>query len=329
MHKNVFVPLGLKETYIAIQNDSANKNTASSYYKKNGLKKSKPYWDYTGAGNMFATPSDLDIWLKHFHSNTSKWNKRFKKLQTTARLNNGHVTNYGFGIQIDTIYDQKIIQHGGAVGGFRGLVCTFPNKKLNIIILSNFSSSQIQSKIKQISRIILEPLEHENHQNRTKQQLKAYPVSNKVLKLYEGFYWSKTEKIGRKLYLRNDTLRYVINEKKELSLIPSSKDKFTLSSSTLQIGVAFNQEKNQMILSPLNDIPGVFDKLTKEKIQKNEQFKNYIGNFFSPELKVNYTISRKNGYYYIYHNKFGQIKLNHKYQNIYTGSWPVNLLECY
>ena len=47
------------------------------------------------------------------------------------------------------------IQHGGAIGGFRSFACSFPEEDVSVVLLTNFTSSDVRGKVEKVSNLLL------------------------------------------------------------------------------------------------------------------------------------------------------------------------------
>ncbi|WP_175402727.1 serine hydrolase domain-containing protein [Mangrovivirga cuniculi] len=331
MKQNVFLPLGMKDTYVETSINEIVPNNATSYYLREDFERAVEYWGYFGSGNIHSTIEDLNIWLQNFSAPQNNWESAFKKLLFTKPLKNGFETNYGFGVRIEDYSGRKVIQHGGAVGGFRALVRTFPEEQLNIVILTNYSRSNIGSKANEISDILLVKKNNSITKPATtsaKLPAKFIKLSKKKLQEFEGIYWSDSEKTGRKVYLKNDTLQYSSSAENEWPLLPIGKQTFIMDHPSIKPIVQFEDITHQMIIKTDSNLPGIFTFLQKNLEMKINDFNTLVGNYYSPELKSMYSISiDNNSNIYLEHARHGIIKLEQLYDDIFSGHWPVGTVE--
>lgn len=328
MKQNIFQPLGMKNTYVANSLSKIIPKNATSYYLREEFQSAVEYWGYFGSGNIHSTTKDLNIWLQNFSTPQNDWELAFDKLLFTTPLNSGFETNYGYGIRIEEYASKKVIQHGGSVGGFRGIARTFPKEHLNIVILSNYSGSNIISKANKISDVFLVKNKYLPIKNEIQTPKKFIRLSSERLKELEGLYWSDSEKSGRKVYLKNDTLRYSSSEKSEWPLVPISKNSFIMIHPSAKPMVTFDNKTNKMTVSVGNNLPGVFNFLQKNFDIKTNYNDMLIGKYYSPELKVMYLISIDGkSDVYLEHARHGVIELEQLYNNIFIGDWPVGTME--
>lgn len=158
MREHVFLPLDMTETYVEDDYRRVVPHNASSYFgsQEQGFSRSIDYWAYVGSGNMHSTTGDLLQWLGNFYAPTAGWEDAFDLMLTRGILNKGDTLNYAFGINLGTFRSHYMIQHGGSIGGYRSMVRAFPNEALNLVVLTNFSSSNSGHLINRMSEIMLE-----------------------------------------------------------------------------------------------------------------------------------------------------------------------------
>ena len=70
-------------------------------------------------------------------------------------LNSGKQLNYAFGLNIGEHKGLRIVQHGGALGGYRAVMIRFPDERLSVIVLANVSSAQPRELAMQIADLHL------------------------------------------------------------------------------------------------------------------------------------------------------------------------------
>ncbi|EZH75161.1 hypothetical protein ATO12_10580 [Aquimarina atlantica] len=331
MKKNIFDPLGMKNTYVEDQYGRVVTNNATSYYSQKEFKRAIESWGYFGSGNMHSTTKDINVWLHNFINPGEKWVTAFNKLLSTTPLNNGYKTNYGFGVRIENHFEKKMIQHGGAVGGFRAVARVYPEEQLQIVILSNFSKSNVGSMIDKIAEIIFESNQKPQLTSVTKKSEipnSFIRQSNKKLKQFEGIYWSDIEKIGRKVYIKNDTLRYSSSETNEWPLVAIGKNTFEMVLHQYENPIVkFDSDTHQMIITFSNGLPGVFEFLQSHQQQNTNDLTALVGDYYSSELKTTYSILLKESDVYCEHIRHGKIKIKQLYYNIFSGSWPIGIIE--
>ncbi|MGB5188704.1 serine hydrolase domain-containing protein, partial [Robiginitalea sp.] len=325
MKKQIFDPLGMKQTYVEDQYSRVVANNATSYYRRGDFERAVEYWGYIGSGNMHSTTGDLLKWLSNFETPLKGWESSFKKMQTLDPFNNGTPNNYAFGVVVDKHLGERRIQHGGAIGGFRAFVAAYPDKKLNIAILTNFSTGNPGGNADEIAAIILGDPHTDTDQSGA---IASVPLSKAALSRFEGKYWDKDGKLVRQIYLKQDTLRYSRSERNESPLIPVGNTVFKMAGAGDGVTVKFetSDEGQQMEFSE-NGIPSsVFD-LVEMTDNGEEVLPDYLGEYYSSEVQTSYSITMEADHIKMYHPRHGVIPLKIEFKDVFSGEWPIGTVE--
>ena len=328
MTSNIFEPMNMHQTYVEDNYARVVPNNATSYYMSDDeVERAVEYWGYIGSGNIHSTTGDLLIWLENFHKPMPGWKDHFDMLQTLNPLNNGTWNDYAFGLRISDFLGYKSIGHGGAIGGFRSSIITYPLLKLNIVILSNFSRANPGGKSRDISRILLEDLSAVKKTASTASQ-KAIKLSLEELNKFEGYYWNDTHNYSRKIYVRNDTLRYFRSEENESPLIPIAKNKFVMANRDQALAVVFKTELNrtQMILEIENQAPNI--SVQYQAVEQTEtEMNEYAGIYYSPEIETTYKITYKDDTLRWHHSRHGNKPIKRIKKDVLDSNWPMNTIK--
>ena len=258
MNESIFEPLGLTNTYVENNYSSIVLNNATSYYfngETDGFDRAVEYWGYVGSGNVHSTTTDLVGWLNNFSNPQAGWETQFEMLQTIDKLNNGGENTYAFGVYSGGFYGNKSIGHNGAIGGFRAHALTYPEEKLSIAILSNFPRSSIEQKSHDISEILLKKKKEEEVISSGQiEPDKTIKLSQKELEKFEKTYWNNKDNNSRKIYLKDDTLRYFRSENSESPLVPIGKNEFQMLGVDVTAIAKFGlQESEPTMVLVIND----------------------------------------------------------------------------
>ncbi len=106
------------------------------------IKAASTPWDSTAtysAGSLYSTVEDLYRWHKGV-LNYKIYNKLSLEKATTPFLE-----GYGLGCWIDTIYNKKVVSHGGNILGFTGYYGRIQEEDVCIILLNNIFNHQIET----------------------------------------------------------------------------------------------------------------------------------------------------------------------------------------
>lgn len=330
MKKNVFEPLEMNYTYVEDKYNRVVANNATSYYydQEDGFSRAIEYWGYIGSGNMHSTTNDLLLWLKNFYEPLPNWIEAFNLMKSLNKLNDGSDNNYAFGVFIDNHFGYNRIQHGGSIGGFRSYAGTYPDEKLSIVVLTNFSSSSPGFKADEIARIVLPKVDDNSDDNNKEGIFTEINLSNDQLKKYESSYWNKKDNYSRKIYLKDDTLRYFRSSTNETPIIPIGHNKFKMlvASANVIINFKINGQEKSMFVKINDNKPITFESFDDKPIISKEML-SYTGKFYSPELETTYEIYLENDSLFIHHARHGDFKMEVLKKDILESEWPVSITK--
>jgi hypothetical protein len=242
-----------------------------------------------------------------------------RKVET---LNDGSPNNYAFGVILEEFNGYERIRHTGSTGGYKSFICTYPNEKLNIVVMTNFSSSSHSQKGNQISEIIL----GRSDAMTNVESLKEINLPIDDLKKFEGHYWNNRSIYSRNIYIKDDTLRYSRSKSNETPLIPVGNNKFRMDGFD-GVYVTFESKDNgidKMVVNIDNDPPIVmrpFIPIDLSSITPS----SYIGEFYSPELETSYYTYVKNDKLLWHHPRHGDFNINATYKDdVFQSNYPLN-----
>ena len=141
LQERIFAPLGMVDTVSVPSDFAIHPRMATMHvaqpdgsYRRGMF----PSEEVRGEGAIVSTIDDMLVWLAHLRGphrvgSDDSW----AQLTTPARLNNGFVSNYALGLQIERYRGVKVIHHGGTVIGGTCQMLTVPDHGLDIIILAN------------------------------------------------------------------------------------------------------------------------------------------------------------------------------------------------
>lgn len=140
--KNVFIPVGMKNTYV---NSAAlrDKKRAVGYYVFGDEYNYDTF--IGGAASIISTVNDLYLWDRMLYEPTIVSKKSLEKAFIADKFTNQDEMygkkGYGFGWFISEKDGNKIIQHDGGFGGFRSYIERQPEQRNAIIFISNVRHS--------------------------------------------------------------------------------------------------------------------------------------------------------------------------------------------
>ena len=121
-----------------------------------------PSSDYTiwlgnrkGPGRISSTAADLLKWDQALYTNKLVQQSTLQDAFTPMKLNDGSISNYGFGwtVRTDPVFG-KIVSHTGDNPGYKTQIIRYIDKKKTIILLNNNSHEKFSTIIKQMEVFI-------------------------------------------------------------------------------------------------------------------------------------------------------------------------------
>jgi len=322
--KEIFEPLGMYDTYVEEFPSRVIAQNATSYATtKTGFKREIDYWGYVGSGNIHATTLDLLKWGENFYNPTKDWEKAFERLQTLDNFNNGNPNNYAFGVRVDAYKGHKRISHSGSIGGFRAMFVTYPEQKLTIVVLTNFSRGNPGGNTLKISDILL-PQKEEKVEAR---QAFPYPET-KILEGIVGHYWNSQQKNTRQIILKDDSLFFATNSNNPSPLLPDNKEGFYVANSATYVN--FEKDRTgktiRMLVSNNGNVPQKYESY-QEVSDADLKPVDYVGEFYSSELMTSYFLTDNAGKLQAYHNRHGDIELELIKTDVFDADYPLGTIE--
>ncbi len=323
MQTNIFGPLGMVHTYVEGQYNRVVPHNATSYHGTEPFERAVEYWNYVGSGNMHSTTGDLLRWASNFYAPRAGWETSFQLLQTLDPLNDGKPNDYAFGVVLGDYKGEQYVQHSGSIGGFRAYLRTFPDLRISIAGLTNFSSSNIGGKVNLISDILLGKVDT------PAAPIQVLALSPAELQPYEGYYWNEEETAQRRVYLEQDTLRYAISEQNILPLLPTEANTFLLGEAPPYRKVVFdriNPDRRTMRITSGDDPPFVLEAYGPPTPTR-EVLATYVGNYYSSELETTYRITLEADTLLARHPRHGAMELRLLNEDIIQAPYPLGVLR--
>jgi len=291
--ERIFKPLDMSNTLFYDDHEKIVKNRAYSYHSVNDnqYKKSVLNFANVGATSLFSTVEDLALWSMNFSSNIVGDKDLITKMNTLAVLNNGETFGGAYGQFIDTYKGLNQIQHGGADAGYRSYLGRFPDQNFAVMVFSNLAQSNPGDLALQVANLYLKGAfeKESNATNAPKGNIEYIKIPSKRLEDLSGHFWNEDQKYARKIYVKNDTLRYFREEGNENALVPITPKEFKMTDVNVDLRVIFSNpnEKRQMTVLINDEEPIISYEFTPPKYEISD-LKEFIGEYFSPELNTTY-----------------------------------------
>ena len=156
--ENIFKPLGMTHTRFYDDHTLVVAGRVPAYEPRQGggfrIGWSTNF-DKVGDGGLMSSVDDLLLWDRNFYDNKLGKGTLLKELQTQGVLNNGKSIEYALGLFISKYRGLPVVEHGGALFGYRTELLRFPQQKFSVICLCNLSTSRPSELADKVADIYL------------------------------------------------------------------------------------------------------------------------------------------------------------------------------
>ncbi|MGA9507249.1 MAG: serine hydrolase domain-containing protein [Candidatus Sulfotelmatobacter sp.] len=156
--ENIFYPLGMSHTLFYDDHTVVVPGRVAAY--DSGPHDSfRVDWSTTfevvGAGGLMSSVDDLLLWDKNFYANRLGKGTLVQELQTPGVLNDGNKISYAMGLVLGNYRGLPIVEHAGALFGYRTELLRFPEQKFSVICLCNIASAVPENLARKVADIYL------------------------------------------------------------------------------------------------------------------------------------------------------------------------------
>jgi CubicO group peptidase (beta-lactamase class C family) len=290
----IFKPLKMTNTFYRHQYDQQFPGEAKGYLVigPNRFKPRKATGGILGDGKMVTTIDDLVKWEQNLRHNTLGMKKQtlVDKLYTSSKLNNGELTQYGYGFWNREYRGLKTISHGGDDGRFTSFILKFPERELAIICLANSSLYyNTESTAYQVANIVLEKSLKPEEKPR---EYNYIELPKEKLQTWVGNYGSIDDKglaRFRKIAVRDHLYASASYYSEGTLMKPVEEKVFILTNrSGTQVQFTFGKNKNGHFFDEKyqNESPWHFEQIQPQKFVPRNFKGVYLNTTTGARLKV-------------------------------------------
>lgn len=282
--ENIFKPLGMTHTRFYDDHTVVVPGRVPAYEPRatGGYRVDwSTNFDKVGDGGLMSSVDDLLLWDRNFYDNKLGKGTLLKELQTRGVLNNGQQIQYALGLIISTYRGQPIVEHGGALFGYRTELLRFPQQKFSVITLCNVGTSNPGHLSYQVADLYLAS------------QLSPEPLASAAANMdaqpFAGWYRN----------LESHSVLEITASKEGVGafgtlLKPRDATHFVATSGP---EIAFDRQPNSGMRLTVNfrdTVPQIFERYEPLKAS-TENFGQYAGEYTSAELQATYRFAVKDG----------------------------------
>lgn len=294
MNDNIFIPLGMNNTFFIADSYQIVNNEANSY-----VHSGQSYLQFSdrlnapGSSSLRSSIADMSKWLINFNTKRIGESSAFERMTQKGKLNDNKTIVYAYGLYISEINNKKVYYHDGAWGGFRTGTAFFPNDSIGIVILSNDGLFQPEKAINDISEIVFGKTVKSESITDTEMS-SDLKINDQFFSLCEGKYEQVDDKGFFLSFFKKNGEYFVDVNNKKLKLYAKSDSVFYIKEAKAEFVFHFkNDEVNSHTLKQ-NGNSYLALKISEKKKGKDIDFDNLTGFYYSKELDVRYEVKYEN-----------------------------------
>ncbi len=223
--KNIFEPLGMKNTFFRDDHAEIVKNNAYGYQPAKGdtFRISITNFDTAGATSLHTTVEDLAQWDENFYHPRVGWPSLIEQLQQRGKLNNGETLDYAFGLVLGKYKGLDTVDHGGADAGYRSDMTRFPNQHFSAAVLCNSGDTSPSDLARKVADVYLasDLKKSEKPEPAAAVQGTGVPLAEQQI---AGLYWKSDGDDFVKMYFKDGKLRAELGLGDDYGLKPGGKN---------------------------------------------------------------------------------------------------------
>lgn len=149
MRTEIFAPLGLKDTYygglqiVPRRADGYAGDEDDGYHNALPISMTHPY----AAGALLSTVDDLARWNAALFGGRLLSEASVRAMTTPAKLDDGSMTEYGYGLYVREREGFRVISHSGGIHGFSSSAVWLPDERVYAVVLSNLENSSTANEL--------------------------------------------------------------------------------------------------------------------------------------------------------------------------------------
>jgi CubicO group peptidase (beta-lactamase class C family) len=134
----IFRPLGMADSHFHTDGGRIVKRRALGFARGgDGWRLETPSNERAGAGGLYTSVRDLLRWDQNFYAPKAGGDALVRQVQARGTLNDGSVLPYAWGLQIGNYRGEPIVEHSGALGGYRAHLLRVPEQRVTVAALCN------------------------------------------------------------------------------------------------------------------------------------------------------------------------------------------------
>ncbi|MCE4557855.1 serine hydrolase domain-containing protein [Roseateles cellulosilyticus] len=285
LKQRVFQPLGMVDSWVQDDFRIVRTGHAQPYAPVGGgyQRRSLPYSTY-GATGVQTSVTDMARWAMNFDAPKVGTRAIFDAMITVQPDATGNVRRYASGFEIGRYRGTATIEHSGTDPGYVADFLMLPERHLAITVLCNSEGLNPVELARRIADLYLT----DAPETATDIKRQAVPLGEKQLASFVGTYKEEPGVLFA-VSLRNGKL--VLQDKDELTAF-GPRDFFLRNA---PVTFSFPDAATLVIHEPDHDRIARRIAATDVPDVTQAQMLDYVGDYYSPELRLPYTVAIRNG----------------------------------
>jgi CubicO group peptidase (beta-lactamase class C family) len=319
----IFEPLGMHNTRFPADHEEIIPGRARSYQATGPGRYKNAILSYgtAGATSLLTTVADLARWDNNFYEPRVGDAKVIARFQEVGTLNDGKRIDYALGLSIGDYRGLKTVEHGGADAGFRCTLLRFPAERFSVILLANTADSSPGELARRVADVYLEGKLKPAPARPAVAERKEVPVDPALFDAYAGEYRvlpgrsvTVTKEGGRLMAATQGAPKRALAAASEREFFVPGED----------VGITFDEPVD-------GRCPSVTVQLGSQRLPARritgpsltaQQAEECVGDFYSGELGVIYTVSRRDNRLAIRHPR-GEGELRPVSADVFEAPGPL------
>lgn len=289
--QEIFEPLKMKKTFYSKRLEDIIENRAYAYYKENGkYQQPKSLTHCIGAGGIGSTIEDLAKWSHIFLDPEHDFYYLAQFITALDTLNNGQPMKHARGMFVSPYKGFTTYNHSGRDLGMRSQFICVPKKNLAVIVYTNSEDINAVDISYEILNLFIDEKPSIEKQKQT-----VNKGSIKQKDEFKGIYQELNSDLRMEIFVENDTLK-AKSSFGRIATPLSLQDVNSFARIDNPSIVYTFQTKENSAADLLVDFGGAIFYFERIKLNPfpNQNLDEFIGNYYSEELNVTYSISLEN-----------------------------------
>jgi CubicO group peptidase (beta-lactamase class C family) len=187
--ENIFKPLKMTRTQFRDNYRSIFDDQAFTYnFTRREYLKGIDNLSLVGSHSLFASIADLAKWLLNLETGQVGGPDILAKMFTAGRLNNGQISDFGYGLKVEARAGRRQVSQMGSWAGSGSALVYFPDQKFGFVVLANWDYTPVEGFVQEIIDTYLPAPAEPLKKSPPAKAKKAVKVSLEKLDAYAGDY---------------------------------------------------------------------------------------------------------------------------------------------